>query len=219
MKQLGLVLVILTISFLLATGCQESEQAPTQDKLPSLNNDLRSGKLTLHHQISHDGVDFVTTYSTNYDASKWRITSSKALLMEADVTASGVDVLIEHVHADISILSKLASVDGLSQDSMDDSIHGGSQPGFATPYSEVFAIEGYSETLISGWGFVAGGYGASSLAEDRLTECNLRDDGEAYGQKLQVVYDLAIRYTGEEFFHTHSIIDEFAVPLAKDIGC
>lgn len=71
------------------------------------------------------------------------------------------------------------------QDSMDDSIHGGEQPGFLTtrdhPYEEVFAIEGYSQTLISGWGYACDGYGWADVDERRLTEGNLKRGG-VYGE-------------------------------------
>jgi hypothetical protein len=85
-------------------------------------------------------------------------------------------------------------------------------------YENVFIIEGYSQTLIEGWGFVAGDVGVASLANERLTERTLVENGQAYASKISIVYDLLIRNPGEEYFHTRSIVDEFLIPVARGIS-
>jgi hypothetical protein len=49
------------------------------------------------------------------------------------------------------------------------------------------------------------------IDENRLTENNLVNTGGVYGNKIQIVYDFVVKNPGEEYFHTHSIIDEFMV--------
>jgi len=216
----GFLLILALVVVLMGASECDGEKAPPAKVLPILHNELAGGKLTRTIEIPGEKFQLVTGYSTDYNTDEWHITDSKNLRMTALISGApeGTVVLVEHVHVDISIVAALAMINGLPQDSMDDSIHGSDQGGFWVtdqyPYEEVFAIEGYSQTLISGWGFVIGGYGSASLSEKRLTEHNLVEYGEAYGEKMQVVYDLLIRYPGETYFHTRSVIDEFLIPVA-----
>jgi hypothetical protein len=209
-------------------GCfPEPTPLPEKD-FSVLRNDLENGELVLEHQV--EDFKFITKYFTDYDTKHWRITDSKSLNMQAWIEGypEGLIVLVEHVHIDIAIKSKNMSFDGWKQDTMDDSVHGGLQPGFWItkdyPYENVFAIEGYTETLIHGYAFCVYGYGGGSIEEKRFTEENLVDDGteyysnngKVYANKVQVVYDLMIKNPGEELFHTRSIIDEFLIPVSKE---
>lgn len=117
----------------------------------------------------------------------------------------------------MSLKSTNPQLDGLSQDYMDDSYHGTSQDGFFIsekyPYQNKFAVEGFSKDLISGWTFVCGSYGAGNIRQERLTEENLVKYGEVYANKMQVVYDILIKYENEDFYHVVSILDEFLIPV------
>lgn len=219
MRLRSIALFLLIIISLLA-GC--AERAPVARDLPVLNNDLNEGQLTREHTIAGENFTFKTSYFTDYDTRRWRVTDSKTLRMTARIAdvneqGKGVEVLIEHVHIDISIKSKYALMDGWPQDSMDDSLHTGSQPGFwineKYPYENVFAIEGFSENLLSGWGLFTSDLGYATIKDKRLTEDNLVSSGGVYGNKVQVIYDLLIKYPGESFYHTRSIIDEFLIPV------
>lgn len=221
MKKVILIvaLAVITISTILVGGCYEREQAPMSN-LPVLDNSLSSGKYTVEGSIPGEEFIFYREYSTAYNAKLWRITDPKSLTMKAwaQHLPAGAVVLVEHVHIDISLKSRYAALDGWPQDSMDDSVHGGLQPGFwitdIYPYENVFAIEGFSKTLIDGYGYFCGYYGYATASETRLTEDNLVKYGKVYGNKIQVVYDLLIKYPGEDYFHTRSLIDEFLVPTA-----
>lgn len=209
------VLGICIIAVALLTGCFGEEMAPVTN-LPTLNNDLSTGKLTIEQDV--EDFIFVTEYSTPYDTSLWRITDSKFLFMKAYLK-SPVDaiVLVEHVHIDINLQSVKARLDGWPQDTMDDKLHTGSQLGFwitdTYPYENIFAIEGFSQTLIDGWGWFIGGYGSLDIDQERLTEKNLVERGGVYGNKIQVVYDILIKYPDDAFYHTRSVVNEFLVPV------
>lgn len=216
-KKIIVIGIILIISIVGLSGCITE---PIQTQVPNLpnmtlKNDLASGELTITSDI--EGLYLTREYSTTYNTSQWRITDSKNIMIKCSVLSipNGTTVLVEHMHADISLKSVYESFDGIPQDSMDDSIHGGLQPGFYItdnhPYECVFAIQGYSQTLISGWGFVISGYGSMTVKEYRLTETNLDKTGGVYGNKIQIVYDLAIKNDTEPYFHTVSFIDEFMV--------
>lgn len=224
MKRVWVVILIVCACLFLTTAClPEQEPLPEKD-FSVLRNDLENGELVVPHQV--EDFKFLTKYSTNYDTKHWRITDSKSLNMRAWIEdyPEGLTVLVEHVHIDISLKSNELSLDGWSQDSMDDNIHGGLQPGFwitkEYPYENIFAIEGFTETLIDGWMFFITGYGYGEIDENRLTEDNIVGDGfhqgGVYANKVQVVYDLVIKKSGEEFFHNVSLIDEFLIPVSRE---
>ena len=199
------------------TGCMNVETVPEEKNLEVLNT-LKGSTLEKTHEI--EGLEFITTYNTgDYDLSRWRITDSKVINMTAEVinVPEGATVLIEHVHIDMSLKSTDPQLDGLSQDNMDDSYHGISQDGFFISdkyqYQNKFAVEGFSKDLIDGWTFVCGSYGSGSITEERLTEKNLVKHGNVYANKMQVVYDVLVKYADEDFYHVVSVLDEFLIPV------
>lgn len=213
-RYLALIAVVL---LLFLTGCMDFETVPKEDNLQVLAP-LNGNILQKNHEI--EGIEFITTYDTgDYDLSRWRITDSKVINMTAQVAnvPEGATVLIEHVHIDMSLKSTNPQLDGLSQDSMDDSFHGTSQDGFFVSnnyqYQNKFAIEGFSKDLIDGWMFICGSYGSASISQERLTEKNLVLYGNVYANKMQVVYDVLIKYAGEDFYHVVSVLDEFLIPV------
>lgn len=214
-RYLALILVVV-LAFSL-TGCMNVETVPEEKNLEVLNT-LKGSTLEKIHEI--EGLEFITTYNTgDYDLSRWRITDSKVINMTAEVinVPEGATVLIEHVHIDMSLKSTDPQLDGLSQDNMDDSYHGISQDGFFISdkyqYQNKFAVEGFSKDLIDGWTFVCGSYGSGSITEERLTEKNLVKYGNVYANKMQVVYDVLVKYADEDFYHVVSVLDEFLIPV------
>jgi len=215
-RYLAVVLTFVMLAFGL-TGCMEEETVPKETHLQVLDP-LKGNTLEKVYDI--EGMNFVTTYDTGeYDLDRWRITDSKVINMNCYVTniPEGAEVLIEHVHIDMSLKSTNPQLDGLTQDSMDDSYHGTSQDGFLAnqvyPYQNKFAVEGFSKDLIDGWIFVCGDYGAGSISQERLTEKNLVHSGKVYANKMQVVYDVLIKYENEKRFHVVSVLDEFLIPV------
>lgn len=221
-SSIGLLALVLTVFMAVLAGCRE--RAPLARELPVLDNDLSEGQLTRTHTMAGEEFVFTTAYRTDYDTARWRITDSKTLHMRAhigDVTerGRGVEVLVEHVHVDIAVKSRFALMDGWSQDSMDDRLHTGDQSGFWVsekyPYENIFAIEGFSESLLSGWGLFTSDLGYATISDKRLTEANLVDSGGVYGNKVQVIYDLLIKYPDEPHYHTRSLVDEFLIPVGR----
>jgi hypothetical protein PPSC2_p0464 len=199
----------------------EEETVPEEKNLEVLST-LQGSTLEKTHEI--EGFEFITTYNTgDYNLSRWRITDSKVIDMSAEVAniPEGATVLIEHVHIDMSLKATNPQLDGLSQDNMDDSYHGTSQDGFFIsdkyPYQNKFAIEGFSKDLIDGWMFVCGDYGSGSISQERLTEKNLVQYGNVYANKMQVVYDILVKYADEDFYHVVSVLDEFLIPVKYEV--
>ena len=218
MKRYLITLITIVLVFGLV-GCH-TETVPEEKNLEVLNT-LDGSTLEKTHEIEY--LKFITTYDTgDYDLSRWRITDSKTINMTAKVTnvPEGATILIEHVHIDMSLKSTNPQLDGLSQDSMDDSYHGTSQDGFwineKYPYQNKFAIEGFSKDLIDVDAFVCGSYGYGSISQERLTEKNLTTYGKVYANKMQVVYDILIKYPKEDFYHVVSVLDEFLIPISSE---
>ena len=210
------VMALITLS---ACSLEAPAEEETKPVMPVLQNDLEKGALVIESVIEGEDIKVKRSYSTPYNAKKWRITDSKNLKMQAWASApEGTVVLVEHVHAAVCLQSKRQDLDGWPQAEMDDKLHVGSQPGFLVneryPYENVFAITGFSQTLVDGWGYASGSYGVMSISESRLTEDSLVEYGGVYGNKIQVVYDLLIKNKGDEYFHTRSFIDEFLVQVA-----
>jgi len=219
------ILVILAAALVFA-ACGGSDKIPNDVSLNQpvadiLRNDLEKGELIQVFDLgTTECFDFQVEYTTDYRTVGWRITDVKSMSMRARIIpedACKSEVLVEHVHADVSIKSSKEGIDGLTQDSMDDRLHVGNQPGFLIVppyfYENVFVIGGFSQTLLEGWSFYFSGYGGGGINEKRLTEKSLVEDGGACASKFQIVYDLLIRNAGEEFFHTRSIRSEFLVPV------
>lgn len=221
-KRKKLLLVAITILCMLSlTGASCSKETVKEEKNLERLTPISGSVLEKTHDI--EGLEFVTTYDVgDYDLSRWRITDSKVINMTAKVTnvPEGATVLVEHVHIDMSLKSTNPQLDGLSQDNMDDSYHGTSQDGFYVsdkyPYKNQFVIEGFSKDLIDGWMFVCGDYGGGGITQRRLTENNLVHEGNVYANKMQVVYDVLIKYEGEEYYHVESVLDEFLIPIEYD---
>lgn len=216
----ALTSVVLLLAFSI-TGCVQVESAPEENNLDVINT-LNGSTLTKTHEIEE--FEFITTYNTgDYDLSRWRITDSKVISMTAEVAnvPEGATVLIEHVHLDMSLKSTDPQFDGLSQDYMDDSYHGTSQDGFFISdkyqYQNKFAVEGFSKDLIDGWSFIFSSVGSGSVNQQRLTEKNLVQYGKVYANKMQVVYDVLVKYADEDFYHVVSVLDEFLIPVEYEI--
>ena len=197
--------ILVAITLLLAVGCSDSTESSNdtdhERDIGVLDNDLEGG---------------------SYNIDSWRITDSKTLRIRVELLRApeSTKVFIEHLHADVNIQSDQAEIDGLAQDSMDDYLHSGDQPGFlvtrAFPYEEEFAIDGYSETLISGWEFQTGQYGQGEIEQERLTECNLRELGARFNQ-FTLVYDVVMG-NPEDGYHKSIVTNQLRVPISTR-GC
>lgn len=198
--------------------CGFSECGYTQEVIPEDTYEyiLTGTNASFSHYV--EGIEVITSYDTNgYELSDWLLTDSKMISFSVRLAESTTsEVLMEHAHLDIRLKSYHPQLNGLSQDSMDDSYHGTSQDGFLITdkysYNEIFSIDGYSDKLIEGWGFVCGSYGSTTISEKRLDESSLRKAG-TYGSELVVVYNLLIKHEGEDYYHTVLISDKIRIPV------
>lgn len=211
--------IFFVLTAIIITSCTEGELIPMDNTTTYLEVDELTGNtVAFEHKIGDSIIE--TSYSTgDYMLENWRITDSKTIVISAGVKklAEGTELLVEHVHADVSIKSEDPQLNGMTQDSMDNSYHGTSQDGFYINekynYSNIFAIEGFSKDIISGWGFYTGSYGTSDISSKRLTEENIFRQ-RTYGNQLTVIFNILVKNAGDDKYHLESFEDQIIIPTA-----
>jgi hypothetical protein len=215
-KLLGVAVVtILIVSLLSGCSLPQPETVPVDKSIPTMQK-LQGNKISFEHEVG--GSTITTSYDLgDYKLENWRITDSKSINLTVRVKEDqkGTEILVEHIHADLSIKSTDPQLNGLTQDSMDNSYHGTSQDGFLVnkkySYSNIFAVEGFSKDIIEGWSFYCGDYGVGTIDSRRLTEGNLLKAG-TYGSQLAIVYNFIVKNPGDEKYHVESLEDRIIIP-------
>lgn len=123
-KKITLLAAVLATAAMF-TGCTiENEYVPVDTEVQVMEtNDMGTPSLSQTLDIPDEDFKLVCEYGTNgYDLNNWRVTDPKQISMKAHTQGlpDGYDVVIDHVHADISLLSTSPQINGINQDSMDD---------------------------------------------------------------------------------------------------
>lgn len=178
--------------------------------------------LIVEADVPEEDFKLKTIFSTDdYSVENWRITDVKTLDLCAytEGLPEGTEVYIDNVHIDSVIKSIYAAFDAIPIDSMDDRTHSTMYPGFPVSdklqYHGVFAIGGYSDTLISGYshGYKLNNFGISNgyIEESRVTEKTLQNSA-VYANMFQIIWDLWIQKPGEIYPYMTSVKTEFLIP-------
>lgn len=140
-------ILVLCLSASIAGCSYRTEIAPidmTTDTL-QLNQETEIPSLTQTLSVEDEPFNLICKYDTgNYPLSNWHITDAKTITMKVmtENLPNEYEVYIDHVHADILLKSTSPQVNGITQDTMDDSFHGYSQDGFfinnTTEYYNIF---------------------------------------------------------------------------------
>ncbi len=217
-RKLIVPICFLTFATILS-GCDETG-TDNKDTTTDTIKENSAGVPSLSQTFSVKDEDFslLVDYDLGkYDLNKWHITDNKniGMTVKTQNLPDGYEVSLDHVHADITIKSTEEQVNGITQDTMDDTYHGTSQDGFYidndNEYYNIFNIEGYTEHFYQLWSYY---YGTDSRYL-RLTESNLLDAG-VYAEKLTVVYDVAIKKPGIDKKYVKSVISEILIPVSTD---
>lgn len=224
MKRKTLLAIIILILACL-TGCTYTTEVVEKDTSSIvIEESYESGQtqVTDEIKIKDEPFSLICTYDMGeYPLKTWRVTSNKSINMSVKTKnlPENYKVHIEHVHADIFLKSTSSQIDGIIQDSMDDSDHRIPSVGFpisnTIEYNNTFSIEGYTDQFYTLWGFAFGNYGAMSSSYQRLTELNIRKVG-TYAEKLAVVYDIVISTPECEEGYVKSIYSEVLIPLVSN---
>ncbi|MEI3530170.1 MAG: hypothetical protein V8Q75_03730 [Bacilli bacterium] len=149
--------------------------------------------------VPGESFKLIVEYSLDDNASqKWRITDNKKITTKVYTKGlpEGVNVYIDNVHTDTTIVATRETMNGITQDSMDDRIHNSLMYGFpisdTTCLISVNEIEGQNETFISGSVHGFNGYMSGSVSEKRFTESDYLNAG-VYANKISSSYGLLIQ--------------------------
>ena len=223
-RKLLILCLILNLCMMSLVGCdlEEEEVVEKDTKTDTIQvNELGEPCLSQELSIVDEEFKLICEYDIGDNLlTDWRVTDSKNIGMKVKTKdlPDGYSVSIDHVHADISLKSTSAQINGIIQDSMDDTYHGYSQDGFFidnnNEYYNIFAIEGYTDKFYELWGSSFGDYGSMSSDYKKLTEKNILKVG-TYAEKLTVVYDLSIKTPNNERAYTKSVISNILIPLPE----
>lgn len=233
-KRMKLIGLILSTALLMGTfaGCSYTdteEYVPKDTQTDTLRSTKNSNSAVSIPNLTQDlpvhGEEFslICKYDTGkYSLKNWHVTDAKSINMDVHTKnlPDGYDVMVEHMHADISLASTSPQINGITQDSMDNSFHGNTQDGFAiddkTSYYRTFAIEGYTDQFYQLWGYACGDFGFIDSSYERLTESHIIKVG-TYAERLSVVYDLAIKRPGDKKYHSVSVKSELLIPVSQNV--
>lgn len=121
------------------------------------SGDLESG-IIQELEVPGETFKLLVNYSVNKDTI-WRVNDTKNLNMKILTKGlpKGVEVYIDNIHADTTIVSDKARYDGILQDSMDDRIHNSLMLGFpisdTVSYYGTNIIEGQNKEFLTMWSY------------------------------------------------------------------
>lgn len=188
------------------TGCATEtvieDQTAIYDVIDSEGENIEIKPQVL--EVPGESFKLVVEYSLDENTQKkWRITDNKKLYTKVYTQGlpEGVNVWIDNVHTDTTLVATDEEMHGIIQDTMDDRIHNSLMYGFPisndTCFYGVNEIEGQNDTFISGSSYGFNGYTSGTIVERRHSEEEyLR--ASVYGNKISSVYGLLIQKGDEE---------------------
>ena len=185
------------------SGCIERELATntnvSYDVIDTMDTEALKNGLQQTIEVPGENFKLIVEYKCELqEGERWIVTSDKKINME--IRTDGVDdtttkVYIDNIHTDTTICSKFPTVDGITQDSMDDRIHNALMLGFPiaddVSYVGINEIEGQNQTFISGAYMGFNGYSSGAVTERRYNESDYLEKG-VYANKITSIIDLII---------------------------
>ena len=197
------VLVLATSALVLTlAGCDREVATNSHvqyDVIDTSNNELATSGIQQVLDVPGEDFKLVVNYRCVLpENARWTITSDKEMYM--DVCTDGLDpntkVFIDNVHIDTTVRSVYPSVDGITQDTMDDRVHNAQMLGFPisdfNTYSNVNSIEGQNQTFMQGSFYGFNGYQSGEIEQKRYIESDYLAGG-VYANKINSVIDLIIQ--------------------------
>lgn len=212
---------------LISSGCEISEELGADtSSYDILENNTNSNTDNLNDGVEQildvKNNDFKLVLNFIYNNPSWRITENKTIYMSAKTMGlpNNLEVYIDNIHADTSVISSKAMLDGILQDSMDDRIHNSLMMGFpisdTNEYYGCNSIEGMNQTFIQGFMYGCNGYSSGSVSERRFTEEDFLKRG-VWANRIDTVIDLIIRDKNTNEISTVSVNSVLLVEANKTI--
>ena len=181
------------------TGCS-TELAPDNSNIDilSTNADSASELSSGIEQLKEiDGESFQLLINYYSNDNEWHINSNKNLYIAIRTKnlPDNLEVYIDNIHMDTSIVSTKAGYNGIVQDTMDDRIHNSLMIGFPISDKEYYyginTIEGENQEFIKGYVYGNKYYTTGTVEEKRRLESDYLEDG-VYANRIDSVIDLII---------------------------
>lgn len=183
------------------TGCTIQEASDDLSSLDLLTTKNEESSSSLNRGVSQkkdvNGENFSLLINYLSGEEKWQINANKKLYIEikTENLPDYLEVYIDNIHMDTSIVSTKAGFNGIMQDSMDDHIHNSLVLGFpidnTNSYFGVNEIEGQNDSFISGYSYGNQYYTSGSITQKRYLESDYLEDG-VWANKIDTVIDLLI---------------------------
>lgn len=208
-----------------ASGCDSVELASDKTDMDvmstqkySEDNDLSKGVVQEKWVIGED-FKLIIKYSCD-EGSDWRVTDTKRLNIEIKTSGlqDDLEVYIDNIHTDTSIVSDKVLYSGILQDTMDDRIHNSLMLGF--PISDTIAyygvniIEGQNSEFIEGWSYGYNGYNGynGSVETKRRKESEFLENG-VWANQMDSVIDLIIVDKNTNEMRTVSVFSNLLIEV------
>ncbi len=187
---------------LLLSGCGPKEVSTNAeiayDIIDAGNEQALEEGVVQEREVPGQDFKLVIRYKCELEEDeKWVVTSDKKLNIEicTDGLPEGYSVYIDNVHIDTTICSNYPTMDGITQDTMDDRIHNSLMLGFPIAddlyYSNINQIAGQNDTFISGTVMGINGYSSGSVSEKRFVESDYLTYA-VYANKIASIIDLIV---------------------------
>jgi hypothetical protein len=184
------------------TGCMSKEVSTNSDInydiIDTTSTEALENGITQVIEVPGQSFKLVVNYQCELqEDERWTVTSDKQMNMEirTDGLPAGMQVYIDNVHTDTTICSYYPTVDGVTQDTMDDRIHNAQMLGFPiaddNAYLGINQIEGQNETFIKGFVHGYNGYSAGTVEEKRFLESDYLEKA-VYANKITSIIDLLV---------------------------
>ncbi len=211
------------------TGCGETELATNRidsDRIVDFNGEDNFLEEGIQKVVEVPGEDWnlVIEYSGQLEDSEyWTITDNKKLHMKIYTQGlpEGYEVYINDIHADTTIVARQVQMNGITQDTMDDGIHGTQLLGF--PISNdtccyiTNAIEGQNDDFISGSVVGFRSYTEGEVSEKRFLESDYLKKGVVANQ-VSSIFGLLVKGPNDKEFRAIDADDEISIAVYNRVS-
>lgn len=211
------------------TGCGETELATNRvnsDSIVHFNQleNFFTGGIQEIVQVPGEDWSLVIEYSGQLEDSEyWTITDNKELHMKIYTQGfpEGYKVYINDIHSDTSIVARQKQMDGITQDTMDDGIHGTDLLGY--PISDMTccyitnAIEGQNDDFISGSVIGFQSYTSGTVQQQRFLESDYLEKGVIANQ-VSSIFGLLVKGPNDKDFRGIDVDDEINISVYPKVS-
>lgn len=223
-----LIVSVLSFGALLLSGCDEESDADiendtvaqigsSQDRVKPSDPLLKTSSVDHIVSFNDKEVKLKATYGIDEKRlNNWWFTTSSTVNLElgAESIPSDVEIRVNNVYSEVSIISNKAYKNGIRQDSLNQSYSqldsGGISIDPANNFTLPFQVEGINQNETSF--YVINGYGSSDTK--RLTESDVREGSQ--GGVLNTVWTVLIKDKNTNQSYMKTINDKIGLPCKED---